>query len=294
MWQRVAPRGAVRPPGDPFTRSRPPRRPMPAQGSRMLLFSAQHHLRAIPDHAVVVGKWARSTAPMRPVCRVRRSSASARHGASPGNVPACGPPVLPVAAPGRACLQRITRRPREGYRGPSGALPAVHQRWSRPRSASHPRRLDQPHRHVDRALQFAREVEASGGKIAHRIRRCRCPGSAVAEGLLCLHGGGTVNSRIRGIVAAAISLAERAAPPAVPCSTGPSTATRRRPRAPFAGAFRRLPPACRDRQRRPGTASPASGLRRPPGCSPPARKRHGNRLGPCVPQTAMAGRAGTA
>ncbi len=99
--------------------------------------------------------------------------------------------MLPVATPACMCLLRVVGRLSKDVQGlVHAALPAQRARAGPGLDPGPtPRRLDQPHRHVDRALQFARKVEAGGGEIAHRIRRCRCPGSAVVEGLLCLHGG---------------------------------------------------------------------------------------------------------
>lgn len=165
------------------------------------LSSAQHHLRSIPDHAVVVGK--RGHVPPLPRPQRRRCARpSAVIGVrAPGRVAGQraltrGPPVLPVAAPGCACRQRITRGPREDIKGlvhaalPSkciGTGPGLD-----PRAA--PRRLDQPHRHVDRALQLAGEVEAGCREVADRIGRCRRPCDTTIEMRLCLHGRGVRHS----------------------------------------------------------------------------------------------------
>ncbi len=100
---------------------------------------------------------------------------------------ACGPPVLPVAAPGRACLQRITRRSREDIEGLIQALPRsatlVQASIREPPAAS-----ISPIG-VDRALQFAREVEASGGKSRTASGVADVQAVLSLKVSLCLHGG---------------------------------------------------------------------------------------------------------
>ena len=158
------------------------------------LFSAQHHLRAIPDHAVVIGK--RGLVPPLPCAQCGRCVRPCAvigiraPGASPGSAPSrvshqcCQwrPQAARASSGSRAERARISR---------ASSMPPCPRRASVLVQASirePPRCLDQPHRYGNRALQFAGEIEAGCRETAHRIGRCPRPSRVTLEALLRLHG----------------------------------------------------------------------------------------------------------